>query len=654
MRLMLAAALSLVSLLTIASSARAVSPEFYGLMWNGQYGSLESASDWDAVAHSGAKVVRVQGFWKQVADQGDWTKDPAWEKSFDKYFTMAAERNISILPYLYGRQNGTEEHAFYRSSEMSGWLAFVWTFVQRYGRGGTFWNAHPSLPYKPATVWEVWNEPNLKGNNPLLWDGKKWIEQVQPRNYAEFLVSTSTTITEAQNKVRKAGEPFDTKILTGGLYQEAGSSVMSVSQFFEEISKNVSLNNEFKSKNSGLGLHPYSFAGNEAGNITGFQEGVNAGRAALTKFDSSAKPIWITEMGWPVDGEGYDKAKAAAGEMEQASLLTSSYNWLKEQSVAKNIEFAAWYNYSNYDNEKWSYHCGLRNWYGIYRPSWWAYQEQTGAPAWPKSTWHIDNLGGGITADPDISSWGPGRLDVFGRGTDNKLYHKFYASATGWSIWENLGGILTSGPGAVSWGANRIDVVARATDNTVSHWAWTGSSWVIDNLGGGITADPDISSWGPGRLDVFVRGTDNKLYHKFYASATGWSIWENLGGILTSGPSAVSWGTNRIDVVANSTEKTVTHWAWNGSSWTVDDLGGNVTSDPDISSSGPGNLDIYSRDSRNSLIHKTYTWATGWSGWSGLGGMQMSGPGAVSWGSNRTDVVTKAPDGSVAHWAWAE
>jgi hypothetical protein len=550
--------------LVAVSSAGAVSPQFYGLMWNGQFGSLESASDWDAVAHSGAKVIRIQGFWKQVANNGNWEKDPAWENSFDKYFSMAAERNITILPYLYGRGTSSEEARFYRGSELGGWLKFVWTFVQRYGRGGTFWMAHPALPYEPVTVWEVWNEPNLKTNNPLLWDAesKKWIEKVQPRNYAEFFSATSNTITEAQGAIRKAGEPLDTKILTGGLYQEAGSSLMSVWQFFEEISKDTALNIEFKSRNSGLGLHPYSFAGNEASKIAGFKEDVNAGRTALTHFDSFAKPLWITEMGWAVPGEGLGSSEPSSEEMEQASLLTSSFNWLKAESVSQNIEYAAWYNYSNFNDPRWSYHCGLRNWYGVYRPSWWAYQEQTGAARWPSPTWHIDNLGGGITADPDISSWGPGRLDVFARGAGNALYHKSYASATGWSIWENLGGILTSGPGAVSWGTNRIDVVARATDNTVSHWAWDGSSWHIDNLGGNVTSDPDISSSGPGNLDIFSRDTANSLVHKTYSALGGWSGWSGLGGMQASGPGAVSWSSSRTDVVTRAPDNSVSHWAW--------------------------------------------------------------------------------------------
>jgi hypothetical protein len=88
--------------------------------------------------------------------------------------------------------------------------------------------------------------------------------------------------------------------------------------------------------------------------------------------------------------------------------------------------------------------------------------------------WGHDNLGGTITSDPDISSWGPGRLDVFARGAENALWHKYWVDGPGWQPWEYMGGSLASGPSAVAWGFNRIDVVARAADNTVNHWFYVG------------------------------------------------------------------------------------------------------------------------------------------------------------------------------------
>jgi hypothetical protein len=122
-----------------------------------------------------------------------------------------------------------------------------------------------------------------------------------------------------------------------------------------------------------------------------------------------------------------------------------------------------------------------------------------------------ESLGGTLISAPSVSSWAPGRLDVFVRSTDSALWHKRYED--GWSGWESLGGVLTSAPA--------------------------------------------VSSWATGRLDVFVAGTDSAMWHKWYEN--GWSGWESLGGVLTTAPAAVSWGRDRIDTFVGGTDSAVWH-----------------------------------------------------------------------------------------------
>src|SRR5690606_25698360 len=101
-------------------------------------------------------------------------------------------------------------------------------------------------------------------------------------------------------------------------------------------------------------------------------------------------------------------------------------------------------------------------------------REDTPSPGQGWQGW--ESLGGVLTSAPAVSSWQTNRLDVFGRGTDNALYHKWWDGSR-WSEWENLGGVLTSSPGAVSWGPNRIDVFVRGTDNALYHKWWDGNRW---------------------------------------------------------------------------------------------------------------------------------------------------------------------------------
>jgi hypothetical protein len=152
-------------------------------------------------------------------------------------------------------------------------------------------------------------------------------------------------------------------------------------------------------------------------------------------------------------------------------------------------------------------------------------------------------------------------LDVFVRGTDSALWHRWYDG--GWSGWERLGGTLTSAPAAVSWSNGRIDVFAAGTDSALWHKWYDGgwSNW--EPLPGVLISAfsaPTAASWAPGRLDVFVAGTDSAMWHKWYDG--GWSNWESLGGVLTTSPAAVSWGPNRIDTFVGGTDSAVWHKWW--------------------------------------------------------------------------------------------
>lgn len=287
--------------------------------------------------------------------------------------------------------------------------------------------------------------------------------------------------------------------------------------------------------------------------------------------------------------------------------------------------------------------------------------------------WYLGTLGEPkAISDPDASSWGQYRLDFFVRNSEDKLRHKAYAG-TGWTEWKTIGGgpELLSGPGAVSWGSNRIDVVAKAPKKaepgktTIGHWATGdgGKNWAYDELGEeNATSDPDASSWGSGRLDFFVRGKNGELRHKYYDGA--WSSWKTVpvGPALDSGPAAVSWGTNRIDVVARIEGGSVGHWATadGGKNWAYDNLGGNIVGAPDASTRGAYTLHFFGRSPGNQLVTKTYNGL--WSGWETVPiGPLYSGPGAVSWNSERTDVVGLVSDpeeeakpeeeGGIVHWA---
>jgi hypothetical protein len=88
---------------------------------------------------------------------------------------------------------------------------------------------------------------------------------------------------------------------------------------------------------------------------------------------------------------------------------------------------------------------------------------------------------------------------------------------TAWSHYVQLGSNqISAGPAACSGGPNRIDVFVRGTDNRLYTKSWNGDGWTdYRQLGTEEFLDnPAAVSWGPNRIDVFDRGTDNRLYTK--------------------------------------------------------------------------------------------------------------------------------------------
>ena len=98
---------------------------------------------------------------------------------------------------------------------------------------------------------------------------------------------------------------------------------------------------------------------------------------------------------------------------------------------------------------------------------------------WDGGSWNgWEDLGGTLTAGPGAASRGPNRLDCFAKGGDNSLWYKWIDESVvhhhvgTWSGWHQLGGIFDDEPGAVSWGPNRIDVFVRGTNNHMYHKWW--------------------------------------------------------------------------------------------------------------------------------------------------------------------------------------
>ena len=87
-----------------------------------------------------------------------------------------------------------------------------------------------------------------------------------------------------------------------------------------------------------------------------------------------------------------------------------------------------------------------------------------------------------------------------------------------WSNWENLGGGCTGGPAVSSWAANRLDTFVIGEDSAMWHKWWDGANWNgFESLGGGCAGGPAAVSWEQNRIDTFVIGENSSMWHKWWA-----------------------------------------------------------------------------------------------------------------------------------------
>jgi hypothetical protein len=252
------------------------------------------------------------------------------------------------------------------------------------------------------------------------------------------------------------------------------------------------------------------------------------------------------------------------------------------------------------------------------------------------------------------------RLDVFGRGTDNVLYHNSRDSGGSWGSWDSLGGVLRSAPGAASWGNGRIDVFVRGSDDGLWHRWFSGGAWSgWEPLGGILSSAPAVASWSPNRLDVFVKGTDNGLWHKWW-DGTRWSGYEGLGGLLASDPGAYGINDfgNVVDVFVRGTDNGLWHKWWDAGGWHgfefLGPVGQALGSAPAATTNSGSSAAIFVLGPGSNLLYLPRA-RNGWKSWRSVGtywsGSWAFGPAAVAQGYYvaGVDVIEVGSDGNAWH-----
>jgi len=257
-----------------------------------------------------------------------------------------------------------------------------------------------------------------------------------------------------------------------------------------------------------------------------------------------------------------------------------------------------------------------------------------------------DGLQGSIVGRPAAVSVGADRVQVFGRGIDNRL-HTNTSTNGEWSAWQGLGDLLTEPPTVLAR-AGGIDVYYRGGDTKVYLRRFNGTGWEVPVRLGTIDVVGPITAISPqpGHAVLFVRGSDNQVKYNFTDGVAPWSGWLGLGGDVNAAPTA----TARTNAAGQIVLEVYARWAddnvryrrldpagppgWQA--WT--NLGGVWNDTPVPVTVGPNQswLIGWSRDNTAHVQRfKDGDWLRGPdgsvnSGWRGLGGNVQSSPTAIA------------------------
>ena len=225
------------------------------------------------MAESGVTLVRQSFDWS-LLEPAPGQFNP---EGYDDFVRQLAVRRIRALPVLVnppphhstapaaGAKRGS-----YPPRDFEEFGRFAARLVERYGPGGSFWRAEPSLPRLPIRSWQVWNEPSL----PVYWrpspDAAEYARLLRVTAAAIRRVDPRAEIVSAGIPESRLGLPFSEYV--NDMYDAGAGSAVDA-----------------------LAVHPYARDADET------LAAVEASRELLRRrgFDT---PIWVTEIGWADGG----------------------------------------------------------------------------------------------------------------------------------------------------------------------------------------------------------------------------------------------------------------------------------------------------------------------------------------------------------------
>jgi hypothetical protein len=331
----LASATALVAVLAAACPAAASHEDFFGVNAQGVF-NLPSSS-WDAhlaaMSRGGLQLVRRDASWgsaePSAPDPSTGAHRYVWSSFDDKVAAYARHglRWLPIVDYSAGWAASIPGVAFSPPAHDSDYASYAAALARRYGRGGSFWSAHPELPQLPVTRYEIWNEENTA----YFWKS----QDTAPERYADLYLAARSAI--------KAVDPF-ARVIVGGLAL-ANTGVTSEADFVRRM---YAHRPDLKGNVDAVGFHPYTPT------VDGVYTKIRDFRDTLRSVGAGNPPLEITEVGWTTlstsDAQRASMLARLASDLPRSDCGIASlipHTWVTKESDPSNPE--DWFGIANAD-----------------------------------------------------------------------------------------------------------------------------------------------------------------------------------------------------------------------------------------------------------------------------------------------------------------
>ena len=388
------------------SEKKAGPGNFYGMMWSGDLNEMRTMkvkeqNIYKAVERSGAKTFHLaagptQREVEEAEGKEPVTPPPAVDE-IDEAFKIADKNGVTILPGLGGGPLPKKETALRKA-----WLAYAKKAVEKYG---------PESPLShPAEAWVIWNEPNMPqfgGLENLTPEQKEDVDAgVNPEEFAVFFKEMAEAL--------RSGSKKPITVLTPGLYgfrsvncdkPNENECPLKPHRFLKRMDSKLGGSGAYDA----IALHPYVFkirakyavANNQSAEerfkTSSQRAPVDEGEVkqlskAIKRSISTVhnvypgKPLWITELGFPVGNGRNPRVVPPVSERIQKLLVKASFSMIQNNRKNLNIQRAFYYNIQDNPGPGrlgWEYRSGLLRANGSARPAWGPYSSLAGGFACP-------------------------------------------------------------------------------------------------------------------------------------------------------------------------------------------------------------------------------------------------------------------------------